>query len=165
MIQIELKNYKDVATRINKLRISLGKTDVPMKAIGLRIHKWILDNFAAEGALGGKKWAPLATSTVMARRGGKLKKAYKGGKITKGEYVSSAGIKILQDTGLMRASYNWRARADEVRIGSPEKKAKWHQEGGKHMPARPMLPPESIATQIAMDEIERWAKGVVAGAH
>jgi phage gpG-like protein len=80
-----------------------------LDAIGQRWLQWINDNFESEGGkVGG--WAPLADSTVAARRGG-------------------AG-QILQDTGVLRESFDYEVMGDsQVRVGTKVQYASFHEEG------------------------------------
>ena len=138
-IIIEDKGLKEFQNRFNLIAQNIDNTTPLMKLIGVKIYKWIMNNFNTEGnPVGG--WKELSPATIMGRR--------KEGK----------GAKILKDTGLLRDSFNFQANKDVVRIGSPEMKAIWHHFGTKRIPKRPIFPPDKIAIEIAIKEAEDFIK-------
>lgn len=106
---LDLKvEVEDVKVRLERFGKAFNENQI-LHAIGNRMLKWINDNFKAEGL--EEKWAPLAESTVAARRRG--------------------SSRILQDTGDLRKSFVKQVGTGFVTVGTNDEKAKWHHEGTK----------------------------------
>lgn len=104
---LDLKvEVEDVKVRLERFGKAFNEPQI-LNAIGNRMLKWINDNFKAEGL--EEKWAPLAESTIAARRRGSKR--------------------ILQDTGDLRKSFVKQVGTGFVRVGTEDKKAKFHHEG------------------------------------
>ena len=141
-----------------------------LNLIGVALLHWVDQNFRKEGM--ENRWTPLRPNTIAARR--------KGGR----------GAKILQDTGRLKMSFvdtygnNW------VQVGSNDPRAEWHHRGTRPytirpvmakmlrfitmngpvfakvvhhpgLPARPLLPSERAATEIAMKTMEAFVQTVI----
>lgn len=157
-------------TRLAKLKVdSLNaniKPQVLLNTVALRVMGWVAQNFRQEGI--EKKWKPLSSNTIAARR--------------------KASNKPLQDTGRLRMSFtksanNPRIAGNTVYITSNVKYASFHEFGTrpiiirpkskkalafrtalgmrfaksvKHpgIPQRKMLPSLSLARQLAMTTIK-----------
>lgn len=116
-----------------------------LKVIGFRLVREIDKGFRSEKQPGGKRWKPLAPSTLARRRG--------------------TSAKILQDTGRLKRSFQQgqpiRLSTREVLIGSNVDYADIHQEGQDHIPARPMLPTERHAEQVVQQEADAFVNKAV----
>lgn len=118
-----------------------------LKAIGLRLHSWVSENFKKEGGLVGG-WKSLAESTIRAR----LKR--RGG--------SGNDVRILQDTGRLRMSFDsygqrgFKLGLKTVEIGSNVVYARFQHEYSPrtNKPARPLIPTVNDAKSISVKLIE-----------
>jgi phage gpG-like protein len=146
----------------------LGEQTI-LEAVGMRVMRWINDNFEAEGL--EAKWKPLARSTIEQRGPGK----------------------ILQRTGALRQSFGYHVNGNEVWIGSRHKIAQWHHEGtapytikvkdarvlaaklvtgkmrffGKQvnhpgLVSRPLIPTKVVATRIISEMLNAMADAAAA---
>lgn len=146
---------------------------------GVVALKWIAENFREEGGLlHDGPWEPLRPSTVARRRKGR------GG----------GGHKILQDTGILRASFVKKDLRRGVAVGSPVKYSDKHEKGAtvssvgrvrtntisggrkstitkggggtKVIPQRRMLPTEEDSTfmQKMLRATRNWIKYMLKGA-
>lgn len=134
MIEVKLKinrrSAEAVKGRLYKLRKATGGkagggTAIRQanRKVGIWVLRWINENFKTEG---GKV--------------GQWEKFKYGGRVKKGKINTSA--KLLQDTGRLRASFDYKATKSNVTIGSNLKYSKYH-EGGvpqHNLPIRRMLP-------------------------
>lgn len=93
---------------IERVRKQLGDTHPMFAALGMELLKEVYRNFEVGGAWA--KWAPLRPGTILSRRAG-------------------PSSKPLQASGQLRASFRSEAGKGQVRVGSPLKVAKYHQEG------------------------------------
>lgn len=94
-----------------------------LKRIGVWYLAQVFQTFRKEGARDGhEKWAELRPSTILARRNKK-----------------KGSIKILQDNGFLRESFNQEVKGSEVRIGTIVDYAIYHQWGTRKMAQREML--------------------------
>lgn len=71
--------------------------------------RWIDRNFQSEGVMTGTPWARLKPMTVMGRRKG--------------------SSRVLQDKGLMRASFHPQWDDKAARVGNPMKISEYHEKG------------------------------------
>ena len=155
MITIDAALFK---AKLKKLGDAVNK-DRLFNAVGMRGIKWVNDNFKREGL--EIKWKPLSPNTVANRRKG-----------------SSA---ILQDTGRLRQSFDYKLTPDAVIVGTQSKIASYHNDGTKPynikakkktlafnvvggrvfpkevrhpgLPARPLIPSPKEGESIAVTEI------------
>ena len=93
---------------------------------------WVSRNFASEGRLAGG-WKPLRPGTLAGRRTG-------------------AG-RILQDTGLLRASFLPFWDADGGGVGSADRRSLWHHKGTRPYIIKPKKPGGHL-TFIVADSIQ-----------
>lgn len=117
-VKIEIKNLERIKRIFERLSRAIGgrgnggsRADLHLRFAIIAIN-WITRNFREEGALSGTPWKKLSLNTLANRRTG-------------------AG-RILQDTGLLRASFNvpkW--NENEAKVGSPLEIAKYHEYGTK----------------------------------
>jgi phage gpG-like protein len=110
--------------------------------IGAQLYAWVIRNFEQEGGLtGAGRWAPLKAGGRWKGRG-------------KNRYFQT-DARILQDTGNLRNSFAPFYDNDTAGVGARASYgvdyAAVHQQGdpGRNLPARPMLPPEDVALDIA----------------
>lgn len=145
----EIKLNFDISKAVKKLKDVKQDLNLQglLKAIGLRLHGWVAENFKKEGELAGG-WAPLAESTIAARirrRGG-----------------SAGDIRILQDTGQLRMSFDsfgergYKVNLKTVEIGSLKEYARFQHEyyARTRKPARSLIPTVEIAKDISTRLIE-----------
>ena len=90
-----------------------------LKLIGERFLAWINENFRKAGA--EQSWKPLSPNTVAARRKGK----------------GAGSAQPLRDTGRMAQSFVARIGADQVWVGTEDRKAVFHQFGTRSYVIRP----------------------------
>lgn len=153
-------DVKELLAKLDAGKRKLSAVGI-LKAVGLRQLKWVDDNFRSDGGLVGG-WKPLSPFTIMMRRNG--------------------SSKPLQDTGILRASFNPKkdSRAltiegNTVKIGSAVPYASYHEFGTgpiypifkkalgvkdkwalKHtagIPRRRMLPDQQQAGDIALSVV------------
>lgn len=104
----------------------LANPTQPLREIGEHLINRIDDTFRKQEDPYGSKWAPLSAATIKAKR-------------------KRGGIqKILQDTGRMRATANYRVTGSKLVVGLSDRKAAFHQYGTRRMPARPILPDRGL---------------------
>jgi len=115
MIGIEIKGDKELQAKLSKVMQGTKDLTPLHKRLGIAGQKWVAETFQKQGR---PKWKPLSPNTLAARRSG--------------------GGRILQDSGLLRASYIFHATRTEATVGSSRKVALFHQEGVK--PFGPILP-------------------------
>lgn len=104
----------------------------PLKASGDLLVDEYQKNFPAEGSRLGRRWADLATSTL-------IQKARMG--------YGSKGI--LERTGTLKRGFDQELRRMYVRVFNPVGYYKFHQLGGGSLPQRKMISaPEKLKQQI-----------------
>lgn len=139
MLSITTKGTDELTRNFRQMEKKVKNHKVLYKRIGIKLVKWIDDNFKAEGI--EEKWAGLKPRTIARRRKG--------------------SSKILQDTGGLRASYDYKVGSRSVKIGSGKDYAKHHEFGTKYIPKRPMLPSKPLALTIAIDVTQKFvAEGI-----
>mgnify|MGYP001583740481 CR=1 FL=1 len=124
---------------LERVAKQLGDTRPMFAALGMELLKEIYRNFEMGGAWG--KWAPLRPGTLLSRRSG-------------------GSSRPLQASGQLRASFRSEAGKGQVRVGSPLKIAKYHQEGRGIYVGQPkwaILPRRAKALAFP------WAGGTVLG--
>jgi len=121
MAVLEVRGLEALKRRLE--RLAEPDLEGALAAIGQALVEKVEQGFEREADPYGEPWKPLAPSTLEKRR------------------KKGRGAKILQDTGVMRRSLNWRLLGrDAVAVGFADRKAIWHQIGTDRIPARPMLP-------------------------
>lgn len=115
----------EVKKELAEKRARLTDLRVPYTRAAAFLDQWVQRNFRGEGdKFGG--WQPFAASTL------------------KRMDPKRSPAKLLQDTGRLRLSFFPFAHKEDAGIGSALPYAKFHQEGGGNLPARPMLPKSSL---------------------
>lgn len=132
-IRISLKGLEQTVSRLQAL-IALGQDSGKSRTelhrrFGIQAMKWIDENFRSEGGnLEDGAWKELSENTIA----GRIKRSNK----------------ILQNSGLLRTTFNFAETSTEVRVGSPSKVALWH-EGGTAGPY-PIVPRNAKALAFPM---------------
>lgn len=134
-MKLAMRGLEALKRRLRRLERRVDDPHAALRVIGSDLMERVEEGFEYEHDPYGLPWKPLAPATLERRR------------------MHGAGAKILQDTGDMRRSLNYRVVGrNAVAVGFADKKARWHQEGRtikrktKHgvkeivIPARPMLP-------------------------
>ena len=122
-MQLKYRGISALRDRLRRLERQVEDPRDVMAVIGADLMERVEEGFENEHDPYGQPWKPLAPATLKRRRAG------------------GVGAKILQDTGVMRRSLNYRvAGRNAVAVGFSDKKALWHQDGTDRIPARPMLP-------------------------
>jgi phage gpG-like protein len=109
------------------------------------VDRWIQKNFQQEGALAhGGGWAPLAPGTIVARQKRRAGRA-----------------RILQDTGGLKS--RWKRFWDRRRamVQSAYSFARYHQDGGKHLPQRRIVPTNEQIWPELQKLFGRWMRRVL----
>jgi phage gpG-like protein len=101
------------------------------KVVGVALSKLTTDGFRLSQDPYGKPWAGVERNRVRDRKA--RARLARAGRAAKAD-------KPLIDTGRMRASVTHVTSGGDVRIIIPVQYASFHQEGTRHIQARPMLP-------------------------
>lgn len=107
--QIGLKGLKETNNVLQSFAKAVGGDAELHRRWGIQGLNWIDQNFRQSGALTGTPWAPLSPNTIAGRR-----------------QQSSA---ILQDTGLLRKSFEMTFSRDKTILGSNVEYALFHEYG------------------------------------
>lgn len=138
---------REVTGMLQRLSAKISDMKPVMTRIGAFYERRVLENFKAESAPDGTKWAPLTQDTMMLRLARKKGFTKNGGLSAKGKrYIQ--GKRILRENGDLEGSIHFQADSDSVTIGSSGSipYAAIHQFGGQAgrgrkvaIPARPFL--------------------------
>ena len=117
-IRIVLRNLAQVNAQVQDILAAtaegggrFSKTELHRR-YGIQALQWINQNFRSGGGLlEDGRWKPLSANTIAGRRKG--------------------SSEILQDTGILRASFTYKTSSQEVRVGTEHFAAKWHEDGTK----------------------------------
>lgn len=123
--RVDTRTVKRVQTKLNYIRRHGGKDLTPVnRRAGIWLLRWINENFRDQGSKTGKRWKPFAA----------------GGRWKKGKFDPNA--KLLQDTGALRSSFDYKANKRSAVVGSDLEYSKYHEEGvpRRNLPERRMLP-------------------------
>lgn len=145
----EVTGMEAVRTRMLRFENVAVHMEPVLQRIAMRIEGEIEKQFATEGAHAGSKWAPLAKTTLARKKAlgfpsdilvatGDLKRSWRKG-----------GIGNIFDV-----------TPDMVRVGSLDKKTKFHQKGTSKMPARPMA---VLTPQFRREAVKRMQWWIVEG--
>ena len=133
-----IKGDKKLQKKFKKLANQIKSNKAPMyKRIGIKLLNEINNNFKTESHE-GTPWPFPTLETVLARRG-------------------EGDIMLLQDTGLLRASFSpghtdsrYKVNNDMIRVGTMTEYALTHEEGRDNIPQRKMLPSTKKALGISI---------------
>jgi phage virion morphogenesis protein len=137
-------NDGEVKRKLAKLAEDIGNFKTPLRRSGIYMERKTDQRFRS-GGFG--KWEKLKPSTIRRRRKG-----------------SSS---ILQDTGRLKQSVTsspdiYHLTKTYLRIGTTVKYAKYHQNGTRHMPARPFLLIDEEDERKIKEIFSRWVEELVA---
>lgn len=139
MLEIKTQGIDELSRNFRQIEKKVSNHKVLYKRIGIKILKWVDDNFKAEGK--EKKWDSLKPRTIAARRKGTSK--------------------ILQDQGAkgLKGSFTFKVDNRSVRIGSDKFYSVFHEEGGKK--TYPITPKKKMWLLFGVTPAERahLAKG------
>jgi phage virion morphogenesis protein len=126
------------STQVERALAELASRTVHLQpafnAIGVEIHRRVVDCFEHEQSPDGINWAALSPATLKKR--------------------TSSNANILRDTGAMYETLGHNATDSyaEVSIGTiGQDYAKFHQFGTEHIPARPFFPSENLPQEWESD--------------
>lgn len=101
--------------------------------------------FQTEGSRLGRKWKPLAASTITQRA-----------------RLGFGSGPILQRTGKLRRGFEQDLKRYSVRVHNPVEYFKYHQTGGRKLPKRQMIAsPERLKQEvvsIVIDELRKFTR-------
>lgn len=117
MITLEIKGDKKLEANLKKGKAKLTNLTVLHKRMALKGQQWVAQTFQKQGR---PKWKALSPNTVAGRR------------------LFGGGAKILQDKGLLRASFLGKGTRQSAIVGSSRRVSKIHEDGVK--PFGPILP-------------------------
>lgn len=124
------RSLEQAKKRVAEAHKQLG-SNVPQKRVAVYLDQWNKRNFQTLGKnVGG--WAKY-------KYGGRLTRKAKANAKVRGRWVQTKA-QLLQNTGHLRLSFLPGVRRNEAFIGSDLPYSKPHQEGGKNLPQRRMLP-------------------------
>jgi len=133
MLSISTRGTDELTKHFRQIEKKVKNHKVLYKRIGIKILKWVNDNFEAEGI--EEKWDELKPQTIARRR--------------------KETFKILQDTGRLKGSYTYQSGARKVTIGSAVDYAKYHE------PKRPMLPSKELALMMSIQIADNFVKEAI----
>lgn len=157
-IKADTKNLRGVITKLKEHVSGLAIH----KAVGLKMLRWVDENFRGQGGLvisGG--WPDLSETTLHIRR-------------TRKSAPTNSNL-ILRDHGDLRKSFDifgMKPTARSVTVGTNDKRAALHQFGGQirwgrntvTIPARPILPDSQQAGEIIRPMLEAALKQAIKNA-
>lgn len=112
-IVIALRGLERVNAQIQRIIAAAagGRSRTELyRRYGIQALNWINENFRSGGGLlSDGAWKPLSDNTIVGRRQG--------------------SSEILQNTGVLRASFTYRVTANEVRVGTASPVAIFHEFG------------------------------------
>ena len=125
------------AARLRRTHQRLLMLDATYKKIGVLVFQFIQRQFQTSGAYGGTfPWPPLKESTLRAKR--------------RERYSSMPLIR----TGDLKQKWGIELGRNRVTVRSHVGYSGYHQHGTRHLPARPMLPDERQALELAARTIK-----------
>lgn len=146
MIVIKM-NAADITISAQKLRNvhqRLLGLDAAYKKIGTLVFQFVQRQFQSSGAHGGSPWAPLKPATLAWKR----KHGY--------------SAKPLIRTGHLRQAWDIDLGKNKVTVRSLVDYSGAHQHGTRHLPARPMLPTEAQARELAVRTLSAEVRDEIA---
>lgn len=166
----------DARMAFAKLRVlNAGlKQDVLLKAIGMRLVGWTMQNFKAEGI--EKKWKPLSPNTIAQRRKGSARPLQDTGRLRASWTTAAGNPKVLGDTVFVTSNVTY-AKYHEFGTGpytiKPKKgkRLAFMTAGGMRfpkevnhpgIPQRKMAPSEAMARKLAIQTINAAVNKVTA---
>lgn len=140
-VQFDKKKLQALRDRSAQAKQALQHAKPAYRRAAVFLDRWVQDNFKSQGGkVGG--WKPLKA----------------GGRYIQGVLDNTA--KILQDTGVLRASFHVFATDNNAGIGSDIPYSKAHQEG-EGVPQRRMLPKPAEVKADLRDILDSYVKSDV----
>ena len=121
-MKVEIRGMRQVQQMLRRLAVSVGRgggSTALHARYAVIASQWVDRNFQQEGKLAGG-WKALRPNTLAGRRKG--------------------SGRILQDMGLMRASFLPAWDDQKAVVGSADPKSLWHEKGTKPYPIDPKKP-------------------------
>lgn len=129
-VETKIKGLEKAKKNLSEARKKLTRSKVPYRQSAVFLDRWVQENFKTEGSkVGG--WKPFK----------------RGGRFAKRKGLDTAA-KLLQDSGLLRASFKPWATNRNAGIGSKLPYSEPHNEGTNGLPQRRMIP---LRSEIAKD--------------
>jgi phage gpG-like protein len=141
-ISIEV-NVGSVSQRLARQAGLFRDRTVPNRQLSVQLQGWVFSNFNAGGGRQSPGWTPLAPSTLAQKQ--------------RQGYSSRPLIR----TGHLRQSFRGFFDNDSAGVGSEVRYSRYHEQGGRHLPRRSMLPPRAVVVDYAMKIYERWSADIV----
>ena len=140
-VRFEVKGIKKYQAMLEELKQAGLNPHTAYSLVGRRMVAQQKRHFIKQEGPDGKEWAPLKPATIARRRGGRAATTA-GGKL--GVAGVGRGVKILQDTGIMRGTIAYTIDASGVEVGTAaivEDYAPTHHYGDpkRNIPARPFI--------------------------
>lgn len=129
--KVDIRGMERVKALLGRMRLKIVTRQQLHLRYAIIASNWVTKNFRQEGRLAGG-WKPLKAGTLAGRRTG-------------------AG-RILQDTGLLRASFLPFWDAEKGGVGSADKRAEWHHEGTRPYVIRPKKR-DGLLTFVVADSV------------
>ena len=163
-VKIEAKGLDVVVRKMERLPQNIKRKRSMFKKVETILDRWNLRNFQSEGKFAQGGWPKLAAATIAARRRRLEGKRKKGHRFSRGRasagyarYGRMTGMKILQDTGVGRASVRTRSTAQHAKIymndqtiGTGPNYMIMHHEGRGNLPVRKIIPEEKQVIRPVM---------------
>lgn len=142
-VAYDKRKLQELHERLKTARKEVTNLKHPHGRAAVFLDRWVQRNFKTEG---GKVqgWEPFAA----------------GGRKKKGKPLDTTA-QLLQDEGILRASFLPFANRRNAGIGSDLPYAEPHEEGWGHLPQRRMLPKEREVQADIVDIFEAFVQKVV----
>jgi len=143
--EMDKKEAQVLRDKVHNQLEALKNTKTPLAMMATILYQSVMKNFAEQGT-DKEKWKELSPFTIMNRRQGKkgnLARAI----ATSGRPASAFGVKILQDTGFMKASITPSVRDGVAEVGLNGQEAeigRVHQFGKPRSGNEPAIPRRSF---------------------
>jgi phage gpG-like protein len=130
VFQLEIKVTEDTSRRVILQMIDRVQNMTPVyKAWAKDFARFERELFDSQGASGGVPWAPLAASTLLK----KIKAGQNPAILRVTDALMNSLTRFPAPGGFRRTG------KDQFQIGTLDKKAVYHQQGTRNMPARPVV--------------------------
>lgn len=131
-MQISISGDERVVKLSSGLREFFVNPKPALKKSGNFLVEEFDKQFQSEGSRLGRKWTPLAASTIAQRA-----------------RLGFGSGPILQRTGKLRRGFEQDLKRYSVRVHNPVDYFKYHQTGGRHLPKRRMIAaPEKLKQEV-----------------
>ena len=152
LISVQIRGSAELNRLISRIQQEGRNLSAIHNLMATEGQKWVFDNFTQDGKLAtnGAGWRPLSPVTIAKRRKGK----------------GRGSVKILRDTGIMRAGVNKRADASRavVGFGGQHGLLSYFHHAGAGVPRRPLLPTEEQIMPNLVARLTAYLRSVIKGA-